>query len=64
MANALICTVGKTPDVRSDIVDALARDVGVIQPTFVSFLVSDESRPNAERIAEVNNLSADAYEII
>lgn len=64
MSKALICTVGTTVDTRNDIVDALIEEITAAQPTLVLFLVSGESRSNAQRIAEGSHLSPGSFEFV
>ena len=64
MKTALICPVGTTPDGRTDILTALATDIRELMPDLVVFVVSRESRQNAERVAEEAGYTADACEYL
>lgn len=56
---ALICPIGTTPDGRSDLLDTLVREINAVEPELVVFIVSRDSRSNAEYIAREAGLPAD-----
>jgi CRISPR-associated protein (TIGR02710 family) len=64
MAGALICTVGISQETRGDVRDALISEIQEVQPSFVSFIVSAETRRNAEHIAVEAGVAADCVEYV
>lgn len=51
MPTALICTVGTTLEGRTDILDALSDEIRGLGPAQAIFIVSHQSKPNAEQVA-------------
>ena len=64
MPSALICPVGTTPDGRKDILTALSDEIRTVRPDLVLFVVSDDSRANAEIVARESGMRPDACEYL
>lgn len=64
MPSALICPVGTTPDGRRDILTALSDEIRTVRPDLVLFVVSEDSRANAEAIAQESGMAPDACEYL
>ncbi|MGB9693182.1 MAG: hypothetical protein ACPL7D_13555, partial [Candidatus Sumerlaeaceae bacterium] len=57
MAKAIICTVGTVFEGRENILSVLADEIKRLEPAYVAFIVSKESRNAAEKIAAKAGLS-------
>jgi CRISPR-associated protein (TIGR02710 family) len=64
MGKALICTVGTVYEGRENILNVLAEEICNLQPAYVAFLVSRESRSAAQKIAHSAKLNPSCVEYL
>ena len=63
MKRAMVLTVGTGTRVDANIVEPLLKSIGLSNPNFIGFLVSEVSRPNADKIASRLGFSQEHYKI-